>query len=54
MAIVFDPDGSSDSAVIELSAVAAGDLRRAVINLDGRTGTITTQIVMPDDAGTQP
>jgi prepilin-type N-terminal cleavage/methylation domain-containing protein len=51
MAVLFEPDGSSDSAVIELSAVAAGDSRRAVITLDGRTGTITVIYVAPEEAG---
>ncbi len=54
MAVEFEPDGSSDSAVIELSAAGAGDLRRAVIQLDGRTGTVTTQIAAADDTAQQP
>jgi Tfp pilus assembly protein FimT len=45
MTIIFQPDGSSDSATIELSALAAGDPRRAVINLNGRIGTITVEIM---------
>jgi prepilin-type N-terminal cleavage/methylation domain-containing protein len=49
MAIVFQPDGSSDSVVIELSAVAAGDPRRAVISLNGHTGTIVVRFVSAEE-----
>jgi len=51
-AITFYPDGSSDSAVIEL--VASRDdpdeaIPRAVIQLDGLNGTIKTDFLTPDD-----
>jgi hypothetical protein len=45
MAITFQPDGSCDSAVIELSAVGAGDSRRAVLTIDGLTGLVSTQFM---------
>jgi len=44
-AITFYPDGSSDSAVIELRGRDAGDARTAVIQLDGVNGLIDTQIL---------
>jgi type II secretory pathway pseudopilin PulG len=44
-AITFEPDGSSDSAVIELTVTGSGDSRRAVLLLDGQTGRIETTLV---------
>jgi hypothetical protein len=41
MAITFEPDGSSDSAVIRLSVAAGDDNRLGVVQLDGVTGSIT-------------
>lgn len=43
-AITFEPDGSSDSAVIELSAADLRDTRRAFIELEGLTGTVASRI----------
>jgi len=43
--VTFYPDGSSDSAVFELRSMSPSDSRRAVIELDGFNGTITTRIV---------
>jgi type II secretory pathway pseudopilin PulG len=48
-AVTFEPDGSSDSAVIELSATDAADSRRAVIELEGLTGTVTSRILSPEE-----
>lgn len=48
-AITFYPDGSSDSAVIELAAGDESDARRAVVELDGINGTITTRILTSDE-----
>jgi len=42
--ITFEPDGSSDSAVVELSATDPRDTRRAVIELEGLTGTVSSRI----------
>lgn len=39
--VTFYPDGSSDSAEIELQAVREDDPRRALVELDGLSGTIT-------------
>jgi len=47
--ITFEPDGSSDSAVIELSAVDERDTRRAIIELEGLTGTVTSRILTAED-----
>ena len=44
-AITFEPDGSSDSAVVELSATDTRDTRRAIIELEGLTGTVTSRIL---------
>jgi len=42
--ITFEPDGSSDSVTIQLSAGGADDSRLAAIDLDGVTGAITHRI----------
>lgn len=43
--VTFYPDGSSDSAVIELSDADGEETRRAVIELSGISGRIRTQIL---------
>jgi len=54
-AITFYPDGSSDFAVIELADVTDGDeeadptARRALIELDGLNGTMTTTMLTAED-----
>jgi prepilin-type N-terminal cleavage/methylation domain-containing protein len=48
-AITFEPDGSSDSAVIEVSAVDERDTRHVIIELEGLTGTITSRILSPEE-----
>jgi type II secretion system protein H len=48
-AVTFYPDGSSDSAVIELSTVSAPDERKAVVELDGLNGIVTTRILTPTE-----
>ena len=49
-AITFNPDGSSDSAVIELIAASGSDARRAVIELDGFDGRIRTSFLSAGEA----
>jgi len=44
-AVTFEPDGSSDSVVIELFATDAPDTRRARIEIDGLTGAVATRIL---------
>lgn len=41
--VTFYPDGSSDSAEIELQAIRGDDPRRALVKLDGLNGTITSR-----------
>jgi len=43
--ITFYPDGSSDFAVLELSPANLSDQRRAVVELDGSTGSVVTRIL---------
>jgi len=52
--ITFEPDGSSDSAVIEVSAVDERDARHAVIELEGLTGTVTSTVFVPEEVASQP
>ncbi len=52
-AITFEPDGSSDSAVIELSAIDVTDVRRAVVEIDGVTGTIISRILTSEEVAGQ-
>jgi prepilin-type N-terminal cleavage/methylation domain-containing protein len=52
-AITFEPDGSSDSAVIELLPTDVSDLRRAVIGIDGMTGIITSRILTSEEIAGQ-
>ena len=41
-ALTFQPDGSSDSAEIELAPLDEDDQRRALVQLNGMDNTITT------------
>ena len=45
--VTFYPDGSCDSAVIELLSTSASDKRLALIEVDGLTGTISSRITTP-------
>jgi prepilin-type N-terminal cleavage/methylation domain-containing protein len=47
--ITFEPDGSSDSAIIEVSAADPREVRRAFIELDGLTGLVTTNLLTPEE-----
>ena len=48
-AVTFYPDGSCDSANIELISTDENDTRRAVIDLDGLNGTVQTRIMTPTE-----
>ena len=43
--ITFNPDGTSDSVLIELESADLGDTLRAAIRLDGENNIITTRIL---------
>jgi prepilin-type N-terminal cleavage/methylation domain-containing protein len=43
--ITFNPDGTSDSVLIELESADLGDTLRAAIKLDGENNIITTRIL---------
>lgn len=43
--VTFEPNGSSDSVVIELVATDAPETRRARVEIDGLTGTVTSRIL---------
>lgn len=43
--ITFEPNGSSDSVVVELAATDAAETRRARIELDGLTGAVSRQVL---------
>ena len=43
--ITFEPDGSSDSVAVELTSTADPESRRAFIDLEGLTGTISMRIL---------
>jgi hypothetical protein len=43
--ITFNPDGTSDSVLIELESTDLGDSLRAAIKLDGENNLITTKIL---------
>ena len=43
--ITFNPDGTSDSVLIELESADLGDSLRAAIKLDGENNLITTRIL---------
>jgi type II secretory pathway pseudopilin PulG len=47
--ITFYPDGSSDSAVVELSPIDENSALRAVLRLDGPTGTIQTFLLIESE-----
>ena len=49
-AVTFYPDGSCDTVEIELADASGEDVRTAVIDLDGLTGTTATTITTPTDA----
>jgi len=48
-AITFEPDGSSDSALLEVSAVDEREVRHVIIELEGLTGTVTSRILSPEE-----
>ena len=48
-AILFYPDGSVDSAVIELASTSDSDPRRAVIEIDGLGGSIHCTLLQPSE-----
>ena len=43
--LMFNADGTCDSALVELATLDGDDPRRAVVELDGRTGTVTGRIL---------
>lgn len=43
--LTFYPDGSCDSAVVELVSTSPRDTRMAVIEIDGLSGTVTRQLI---------
>ncbi|MBI5722772.1 MAG: GspH/FimT family pseudopilin [Planctomycetes bacterium] len=45
--ITFSPDGSCDSATVELVSRSPQDQRRAIIEIDGLNGTINSMILAP-------
>jgi len=47
--LTFYPDGSSDSAVIELASTWDEDVRTAVVEIDGVNGTIRRRILTPTE-----
>ncbi len=47
--LTFYPDGSCDSAEIELASTDPGDSRVMIIEVDGITGRVTTQVYQEDD-----
>ena len=47
--VTFYPDGSCDSAVIELTSTDGGDRRRSIIRIDGLTGRVTSRILGPSE-----
>jgi type II secretory pathway pseudopilin PulG len=46
--LTFYPDGTSDSAVVELAPAGESDLRRAVLSLGGLDGAISTKLTDVD------
>ena len=52
-AITFYPDGSCDSAVIELASTSEHDDRAALIEIHGLTGSITSRILTPSELADQ-
>lgn len=49
-AVTFYPDGSCDSAVIELAAADPRDRRKVIIEIDGLTGSITRRVLTSVEA----
>jgi len=49
--VTFYPDGSSDSAVIELRSTAEDEALRALIQLDGLNNQVTTRILQAEQVG---
>ena len=47
--ILFYPDGSSDSATLEIVSRDAGDARTVVIDVDGVNSTITRRMLLPSE-----
>ncbi len=47
--LTFYPDGSCDSAEIELSSTDPGDSRVMIVEVDGITGRVTTKVYQEDD-----
>ena len=47
--LTFYPDGSCDSAVVELVSTSERDERTAVIEIEGLTGTVTRKVLTPVD-----
>ena len=47
--LTFYPDGTCDSAIIELVGTGGRDERRAIIEIDGLAGTVTRRIVTPSE-----
>lgn len=45
--VTFYPDGSCDSAIVEIAGRDESELRIARIDLDGVTGTVTMRILTP-------
>ena len=43
--ITFEPNGSSDSVVVDLAATDAAETRRARIELDGLTGAVSRRVL---------
>jgi type II secretory pathway pseudopilin PulG len=46
--VTFQPSGSSDSAVFELSPMDPTDVRRGLMQWDGVNATVSTQVVSSD------
>ncbi len=47
--LMFEPDGTGDSCLIELAALDLRDERRAIVELDGATGKVTRCILTPSE-----
>ena len=47
--IIFYPDGSCDSAVIQAGGKQPDEIRTAVIEMDGINGIITTRLLLPSE-----
>ncbi len=45
--LLFAPDGSSDSALVEIAALASDDARRGLVEIDGAAGTVTSRVLTP-------